>query len=188
MRKAIFSALVMLAFVSSASAYTLSGSISDASGNALAGANITIEDADLGGATDDEGNFSIVDVPSGDYIVTASLVGYASQSFFVMVSEDASISFRLQVSSIDMDPLEVVASRSDERSPTSFTEMKKSMITAQLGSRDIPLVLDTTPSVFATEQGGGAGDARVNVRGFNQRNVAIMINGCLLYTSDAADE
>ena len=26
-------------------------------------------------------------------------------------------------------------------------------------------------------QGGGAGDARVNVRGFNQRNVAIMING-----------
>ena len=177
MRKAIFSALVMLAFVSSASAYTLSGSISDASGNALAGANITIEDTDLGGATDDEGNFSIVDVASGDYIVTASLVGYASQSFFVMVSEDASISFRLQVSSIDMDPLEVIASRSDERSPTSFTEMKKSMITAQLGSRDIPLVLDTTPSVFATEQGGGAGDARVNVRGFNQRNVAIMING-----------
>ena len=53
MRKAIFSALVMLAFVSSASAYTLSGSISDASGNALAGANITIEDTDLGGATDE---------------------------------------------------------------------------------------------------------------------------------------
>ena len=25
--------------------------------------------------------------------------------------------------------------------------------------------------------GGGAGDARVNVRGFNQRNIAIMING-----------
>ena len=54
MKKAIFSALVMLAFVSSASAYTLSGSISDASGNTLAGANITIEDTDLGGATDDE--------------------------------------------------------------------------------------------------------------------------------------
>ena len=29
----------------------------------------------------------------------------------------------------------------------------------------------------ATNQGGGAGDARINVRGFNQRNVAIMING-----------
>ncbi|MDZ7765137.1 MAG: TonB-dependent receptor plug domain-containing protein [Melioribacteraceae bacterium] len=46
-----------------------------------------------------------------------------------------------------------------------------------LGSRDIPMVLNTTPSVYASEQGGGAGDARVNVRGFDQRNVAIMING-----------
>lgn len=47
----------------------------------------------------------------------------------------------------------------------------------RLGSRDIPLVLNTTPSVYSTQQGGGAGDARINVRGFNQRNVAIMING-----------
>jgi hypothetical protein len=37
--------------------------------------------------------------------------------------------------------------------------------------------LNTTPSVYATHQGGGAGDARINVRGFNQRNVAVMING-----------
>ena len=34
------------------------------------------------------------------------------------------------------------------------------------------------PSVYATGQGGGAGDARINVRGFN--NVAVMINGVLL--------
>jgi len=48
---------------------------------------------------------------------------------------------------------------------------------ARLGSQDIPMILNTTPSVYATGQGGGAGDARINVRGFNQRNVAVMING-----------
>ena len=47
----------------------------------------------------------------------------------------------------------------------------------RLGSQDIPMALNTTPSVYATMQGGGAGDARINVRGFNQRNVAVMING-----------
>jgi len=47
----------------------------------------------------------------------------------------------------------------------------------RLGSQDIPMILNTTPSVYATQQGGGAGDARINVRGFNQRNVAVMING-----------
>ena len=37
--------------------------------------------------------------------------------------------------------------------------------------------MNLVPSVYATNQGGDAGDARINVRGFNQRNVAIMING-----------
>ena len=38
-------------------------------------------------------------------------------------------------------------------------------------------MLNVTPSVYSTAQGGGAGDARINVRGFNQRNTAVMING-----------
>lgn len=59
----------------------------------------------------------------------------------------------------------------------AYTNVAKTDMEYRLGSRDIPLVLNTTPSVYATQQGGGAGDARVNVRGFNQRNVAVMING-----------
>lgn len=34
-----------------------------------------------------------------------------------------------------------------------------------------------TPGVYATKQGGGFGDSRINVRGFDQKNVAVMING-----------
>ncbi|MEM9991384.1 MAG: TonB-dependent receptor, partial [Bacteroidota bacterium] len=33
------------------------------------------------------------------------------------------------------------------------------------------------PSVYVTKQGGGFGDARINVRGFDQSNTAVMING-----------
>jgi Outer membrane receptor proteins, mostly Fe transport len=61
--------------------------------------------------------------------------------------------------------------------PVAFTELGKDVITRELGSRDIPLVLNSAPSVFATADGGAAGDARVNVRGFSQRNVGILING-----------
>ncbi|MBE7538245.1 MAG: TonB-dependent receptor plug domain-containing protein [Opitutaceae bacterium] len=63
------------------------------------------------------------------------------------------------------------------RTPVAFTEVPKSVIAGELASQDLPLVLNSTPSVFATTDGGAAGDARVNVRGFNQRNVAILING-----------
>lgn len=63
------------------------------------------------------------------------------------------------------------------KTPVAFTELGKEAITAELGSQDLPLVLNSTPSVFATTDGGAAGDARVNVRGFSQRNVSILING-----------
>jgi len=38
-------------------------------------------------------------------------------------------------------------------------------------------VLNLTPGVYATQMGGGAGDSRINVRGFDPRNTALMING-----------
>lgn len=63
------------------------------------------------------------------------------------------------------------------KTPISFTELGKEAISSQLGSRDIPLVLNSTPSVYATADSGGAGDARINLRGFSQRNVSILING-----------
>ena len=72
----------------------------------------------------------------------------------------------------------VISDRAKDReTPVAFTDIDKKQIQFNLGSRDMPLVWNTTPSIFATNNGGGAGDARVNVRGFTQRNVAIMING-----------
>ncbi|NCG43885.1 MAG: TonB-dependent receptor plug domain-containing protein [Proteobacteria bacterium] len=78
---------------------------------------------------------------------------------------------------IELTELEIVSSRYDEKAPFTVTNIDKKQITNILASRDIPEVLNTSPSIYATNQGGGAGDSRINVRGFNQRNVAIMING-----------
>lgn len=63
------------------------------------------------------------------------------------------------------------------KTPVSFSEIGRETIASELGSRDIPLVLNSTPSVYASADSGGAGDSRVNVRGFNQRNISILING-----------
>jgi len=72
----------------------------------------------------------------------------------------------------------VLADRAKEReTPVASSKVSKEQIKNQLGSQDIPLVLNTTPSVYSTVQGGGAGDARINVRGFDQRHMGIMING-----------
>ena len=61
--------------------------------------------------------------------------------------------------------------------PIAFSDVPKSDIDRKLGSRSLPMLLNDTPGVYATEQGGGDGDSRINVRGFDQRNIAVMVNG-----------
>ena len=143
----------------------------------LVGANVVIQGTNLGTVSDDDGFYSI-DVPAGDYNVIASFIGYSSVTNLVTVdSSDVIADFTLVIDAIAMTALEVLASRADETTPVAYTNVSKEEMEVRLGSQDIPMILNTTPSVYATQQGGGAGDARINVRGFNQRNVAVMING-----------
>ena len=146
-------------------------------GKPLVGANVVIQGTNLGTVSDDDGFYSI-DVPVGDYNVIASFIGYSSVTNAVTVdSSDVVVDFTLVIDAIAMSALEVLASRADETTPVAYTNVSKEEMEVRLGSQDIPMILNTTPSVYATQQGGGAGDARINVRGFNQRNVAVMING-----------
>jgi Outer membrane cobalamin receptor protein len=153
---------------------TLSGTVIDASsGKALAGANVVVEGTDLGAATDEDGNFTLENVEAGSAL-TASVIGYESQTLY---ADEETIEFQLTAEVLEMSGLEVLASRASDKTAVAHTNVGKADMELRLASRDIPLALNTVPSVYATGQGGGAGDARINVRGFNQRNVAIMING-----------
>ena len=152
---------------------TISGTVTDISGKALAGANVVVDESDMGAATDLDGAFTIEDVEVGAS-VTASVIGYESQTLY---ADQEEISFELTAITIQMSELEVLASRAGDNTPVAYTDIGKEELQLRLGSRDIPLAMNMIPSVYATGQGGGAGDARINVRGFNQRNVAIMING-----------
>ena len=143
----------------------------------LVGANVVIEGTDIGGVSDSEGKFTI-ETGAGTFDITASYIGYITQTKSVSVGDIvSSVSFILETDVVAMSALEVLASRADETTPVAYTTVDKAEMELRLGSQDIPMILNTTPSVYATGQGGGAGDARINVRGFNQRNVAVMING-----------
>ena len=154
------------------------GTVTDTESNPLIGADVVVQGTDLGSSADVDGAYSI-DLETGTYTLTASSIGYASLSVEVEVVEGtaSTVDFTLSISAIEMSALEVLASRADEKTPVAYTTVSKEEIEFRLGSQDLPMALNTTPSVYATQQGGGAGDARINVRGFNQRNVAVMING-----------
>ena len=151
----------------------LSGTVTDESGRALAGANVVVDGTELGSATDEQGSYTIEGVEVGSSI-TATVIGYEDMTSY---ADSETLDFVLVSMTIEMSALEVLASRAGENTAVAYTNISKEELNLRLGSRDIPLAMNTVPSVYATGQGGGAGDARINVRGFNQRNVAIMING-----------
>ena len=147
-------------------------------GKPLAGANVVVDGTDKGGVTDDSGKYTIDVGAAGTYTLTASFIGYSSLTAQVEVNDIVgTLNFSLEEDVLTMSALEVLASRADQKTPVAYTTVSKEDMELRLGSQDIPMILNTTPSVYATGQGGGAGDARINVRGFNQRNVAVMING-----------
>ena len=65
----------------------------------------------------------------------------------------------------------------DRKTPVAVSTIKAADIERKLGTQEFPEVLKSTPGVYATKSGGGFGDGRINLRGFNSENVAVMING-----------
>lgn len=165
---------------------SITGRVTDDAGAPLSGAQVIATDGltglQLGAFTQTDGRYTISGLRAGaTYTVQVRMIGYGATSatgIVLSAGETRTLDFTLGSQAIGLDAIEVFAERAIERrTPVAYTDIQKTQLQRQLGSRDIPMVLTTTPSVYATQQGGGAGDSRVNVRGFNQRNVAIMING-----------
>ncbi|MDA0728113.1 MAG: TonB-dependent receptor [Bacteroidetes bacterium] len=127
-------------------------------------------------ATDFDGAFSLA-LPKGAASLEVSYIGYASQQRQVECT-GASTQVRFRMETLIMEEAvvsaDVVISR---KTPVAFTNVLPAQIQEELAGRDLPLVLNTTPGVYATQQGGGDGDARVTIRGFDQTNLAVMVDG-----------
>lgn len=158
----------------------LTGTVRDAeTGQALPGANVYIEGMERGASTNLDGQFAIAQVGAGSHTLVVSFIGYKEHRGPIVVGADAAELFvELMPEVFRGNEIIIVADRAKMReTPVAFSDVPKADVQRKLGSRDLPLILNDTPGVYATEQGGGAGDARINVRGFDQRNVAVMING-----------
>lgn len=178
---AIMIFMFMAATALQAQTGTIKGTVKSATtGDPLIGATVVVVDLNQGTKTNREGEFTIQDVPVGNYNVRASYIGHESQQVNADVNPGKAkiIDFELVEKGVMSRAINVVASRAEFReTPVAFSNVAKPEMNLKLGSRDLPMVLNETPGVYATEQGGGAGDARINIRGFDQRNVAVMING-----------
>ena len=172
-----FVALFLVAFTANASAQSciIKGAVEDVlTGEPLIGAYIKYGNEVV--STDLDGKFSIP-APLGEATIEVSYIGYSTQSRQITcTSNEAFARFRMEtlVMNEAVVAADIVISR---KTPVAFTNVLPAQIQEELAGRDLPMVLNTTPGVYATQQGGGDGDARVTIRGFDQTNLAVMVDG-----------
>ncbi len=177
MKSVIVTALLLFGLgVLYAQEVTVSGVVKDAqTGETLIGANI-VYGPTSGTVTDYDGKFTLK-LPPGTYTLNFSYVGYLGEVRQLLVV-DRSVILEIEMSSMSIDEVVVTADMAISRkTPVAFTNVNPARIQEELAGQDLPLILNSTPGVYATQQGGGDGDARITIRGFDQRNLAVMIDG-----------
>jgi len=155
----------------------VTGLVVDETNQPLPGASIVVKGTTNGTSTDFDGKFTLqAGVDSGTIVISfigfqSNEVSFSSSNFnlgTIQLQEDASL-----------DEIIVTATSFaiDRKTPVAVSTIKAADIERKLGSQEFPEVLKSTPGVYATKSGGGFGDGRINLRGFNSENVAVMING-----------
>ena len=162
---------------------SISGTVSDADGNPLAGANVSVEGTSMGAATITSGAYSISGVPAGSYTVTASFIGYESSNQSVDVGAgSAQADFSLATSALAGADVFVTGTRAAARtamkSPTPIDGFDDLSLRRQ-GNGDLTETLkNLVPSFNATPlTGDGAAFVRpTSMRGLPPDNILVMTN------------
>ncbi|MDE5876300.1 MAG: TonB-dependent receptor [Muribaculaceae bacterium] len=150
------------------------GTVVDETGEPLIGVTVSVKGTSAATPTDLDGMFDLK-VPKGTKELSFTYVGYSPLN----------LPAQANMGVITMKPdskmlQDVVVTQSIARTretPVAISELTAGEIEAKLGNQELPEVLKTTPGVWATPSGGGFGDAKINMRGFQAANVAVVVNG-----------
>jgi outer membrane cobalamin receptor len=154
----------------------ISGTVRDAETNeTLPGATIIKQGTTNGVTTDIDGSFSF-NVAEGTTL-QVSFIGYGTQTvvakngMVIILNPATNALGEVVVTSGVIDVAKV------RETPVALSVISPAEISLKVGNAEFPEIMNRTPGVYATKQGGGYGDSRISLRGFDQRNTSFLING-----------
>lgn len=182
MKRRVLIVFLAVGSVFAQQAGTIKGKITNAANTEpLPAVNVVLQGTSLGTSTNEAGEFRIAGVPPGTYELLASMVGYARQRREIQVREADTIvvNLVLSISEIVGQPITVTATRGKEReTPATFSTLERSEIRERYTTQDVPMLLAELPSTTSySEAGNGIGYTYLNIRGFDARRIAVMVNG-----------
>lgn len=183
MRKiSLILAMVIIAMLDCAKAQVsvkITGLITDHNtGQPIGGVDVSISGYQTGSVSTASGTFSL-DVPADSVLLLFRHISYKPKEVrIVLSSRNARLHVELETNIIGLSEVRVMSSyASDRKTPVAATTIPAQIIEKRMGNQDFPEIMKNVPGVYATKQGGGNGDARLTIRGFQQENIALLLNG-----------
>lgn len=157
----------------------LKGRVTDyTSGAGIEQVAIQSNQQNKGTITDQNGYFSIL-IEKGNQILTFTHLSYRPFSIGVTAGDkNEFLNIQLTPDMIGLDEISIISSHARERNtPVAISTIKTALIQREIGGQEYPEIMKMTPGVYATKLGGGNGDARISIRGFQQENLGLLLNG-----------
>lgn len=164
----------------------ISGSVRDAKNNqALPGATVRLNSG-LVTVTDEFGRFRFDKLTNGEHVVAVSFLGYQDKTENLSLTDQAEITILLEESFQLTDEVVVYATRANDKTPTTFTNISQQSIQKQNFGQDMPFILNWTPSLVTTSDAGvGIGYTGVRIRGSDATRINVTINGIAYNDSES---
>ena len=164
----------------------IEGVIRDAEDNStLIGATIREHGTSNATTTDIDGKFSMA-LKSDTSTLIISYVGYTTK--LINIDGKKHIEITLEKNALNLPSITISGQMGiDRKTPIAITTVNSNQIEEKLGTQEFPEILRGTPGVHANKQEGGWGDSEIWMRGFDNTNIAVMINGIPVNEAEDGD-
>ena len=180
----LFSVIIVTALTPGytfAQGYSIKGTVTDRStSETIPGVTVSIEGSSAATVTDANGIFELT---AADEKVNLLFKHISYKPGLVEVNRKSGpINFigtiSLEPNVVTLGEIKVLSSFVTDRStPVAISAVNSKTIEQKMGNQDYPEIMKMTPGIYATKEGGGSGDDRLTLRGFQQENVALLLNG-----------
>ncbi|MBK6264114.1 TonB-dependent receptor [Marivirga sp. S37H4] len=148
----------------------------------LIGATVILENTRFGTTADLQGEFTLPNVPSGNYTLKVSYVGYGTYTSNIELSSTQTVLnlgvITMEQSTVGLKEVSVFASVvEDRKTPVAISTINAKEISERFSDLEITDIVQNTPGVYSIQGSGGFGDNEVYIRGLDQTNVAFLVNG-----------
>ncbi|RMH60254.1 MAG: TonB-dependent receptor [Calditrichaeota bacterium] len=145
----------------------------------LEGVNVYLSRGAAGTTTNLDGRYALSVAARESVELVFSYVGYAEHYVHLNAAADTTLNVVLARKVLEGPIVHAEATQVQQAANvTTYSEIRKHDFLKRYTTQDVPQLLAELPSVsFYSEGGNGIGYNYLTVRGFDQRRVAVMING-----------